>query len=104
MNVIREKGLRIPEDISVAGYDGLRIGRHIEPKLTTLRQDTDAIGEEAAKKLIDKANKNGGLDNISVVIIKTNCVNVSSLNIFVFSRTFSFVFLLIILKIIFSEI
>lgn len=57
MNVIREKGLQIPEDISVAGYDGLRIGRHIEPKLTTLRQDTDAIGEEAAKKLIDLIEK-----------------------------------------------
>lgn len=53
MNVIKEKGLRIPEDISVAGYDGLRIGRHIEPKLTTLRQDTEAIGAEAARKLID---------------------------------------------------
>lgn len=53
MNVIREKGLRIPEDISVAGYDGLRIGRHIEPKLTTLWQNTEAIGTEAAKKLID---------------------------------------------------
>ena len=53
MNVIREKGLSIPEDISVAGYDGLRIGRHIEPKLTTFWQNTDAIGEEAAKKLID---------------------------------------------------
>jgi LacI family transcriptional regulator/LacI family purine nucleotide synthesis repressor len=57
MNVIKEKGLRIPEDISVAGYDGLRIGRHIEPKLTTLRQDTEAIGEEAAKKLIDLIEK-----------------------------------------------
>lgn len=57
MNVIKEKGLRIPEDISVAGYDGLRIGRHIEPKLTTLRQDTDAIGEEAARKLIDLIEK-----------------------------------------------
>jgi len=57
MNVIREKGMRIPEDISVAGYDGLRIGRHIEPKLTTLRQDTDAIGAEAAKKLIDLIEK-----------------------------------------------
>ena len=53
MNVIREKGLRIPEDISVAGYDGLRIGRHIEPKLTTLWQNTEAIGAEAAGKLID---------------------------------------------------
>ncbi|MBP3616492.1 MAG: LacI family DNA-binding transcriptional regulator [Lachnospiraceae bacterium] len=57
MNVIREKGLRIPEDISVAGYDGLRIGRHIEPKLTTLWQNTEAIGKEAAKKLIDLIEK-----------------------------------------------
>lgn len=53
INVIKEKGLRIPEDISVAGYDGIRIGRHIEPQLTTLRQDTRAIGAQAAEKLID---------------------------------------------------
>ena len=41
----------------MAGYDGLRIGRHIEPKLTTLRQDTEAIGEEAARKLIELIEK-----------------------------------------------
>ena len=52
INAINERGLRIPEDISVAGYDGLRIGRHIEPKLTTLRQDTDTIGVKAAEALI----------------------------------------------------
>ena len=52
INAINERGLRIPEDISVAGYDGLRIGRHIEPKLTTLRQDTDTIGVKAAETLI----------------------------------------------------
>ncbi len=57
MNVIREKGLRIPEDISVAGYDGLRIGQHIEPKLTTFWQDTHAIGTEAAKKLLELIEK-----------------------------------------------
>lgn len=57
MNVIKEKGLRIPEDISVAGYDGLRIGRHIEPKLTTFWQDTQAIGTEAAKKLMELIEK-----------------------------------------------
>lgn len=52
INAIREKGLRIPEDISVAGYDGIRIGRHIEPKLTTIRQDTEQIGRLAAENLI----------------------------------------------------
>lgn len=52
MNVIKERGLRIPEDISVAGYDGIRIGRHIEPQLTTLKQNTKEIGVEAGEKLI----------------------------------------------------
>ena len=52
MNAIRERGLRIPEDISVAGYDGIRIGRHIMPKLTTIRQDTKMIGKLAAENLI----------------------------------------------------
>lgn len=52
MNAIRERGLRIPEDISIAGYDGIRIGRHIMPKLTTIRQDTKTIGKLAAENLI----------------------------------------------------
>jgi len=53
INVITERGLKIPDDISIAGYDGIRIGRHIEPQLTTLRQDTAKIGITAAQKLID---------------------------------------------------
>ena len=52
MNAIKERGLRIPEDISVAGYDGIRVGRHIEPQLTTLKQDAKAIGAQAGEKLI----------------------------------------------------
>lgn len=52
INAIRERGLRIPEDISVAGYDGIRAARHLEPKLTTVRQDTEQIGCIAANELI----------------------------------------------------
>ena len=53
INEIRERGLRIPEDISIAGYDGITITKILEPKLTTLCQDTVAIGRIAAEKLID---------------------------------------------------
>lgn len=53
VNEIRERGLRIPEDISIAGYDGINIARILQPKLTTLCQDTEAIGMLAADKLID---------------------------------------------------
>ena len=52
MNAIQARGLRIPEDISVVGYDGIPAARHIEPKLTTLKQDTERIGSEAARNLI----------------------------------------------------
>ena len=53
INAIKERGMKIPEDISVAGYDGIRIGRHLEPQLTTLKQDTEQIGAKAAECLIN---------------------------------------------------
>lgn len=52
INAIRKRGLRIPEDISVAGYDGIQAARHIEPQLTTLQQDTEQLGFAAARALI----------------------------------------------------
>lgn len=52
INAIRKRGLRIPEDISVAGYDGILAARHLEPRLTTLQQDTEQLGFAAARALI----------------------------------------------------
>ena len=57
INAINEKKLRIPEDISVAGYDGIKVARHIEPTLTTIRQDTGKLGGLAAEKLISLIEK-----------------------------------------------
>lgn len=57
INVIRSRGLRIPEDISIAGYDGTRVSQMLSPKLTTIRQDTDKIGREAADRLISIIKK-----------------------------------------------
>ncbi len=52
INAIRERGLQIPGDISVAGYDGILAARHLEPRLTTLQQDTEQLGCVAARELI----------------------------------------------------
>ena len=57
INAIREAGLQIPEDISVAGYDGIKAVTTLEPQLTTIVQATDQIGERAAKKLISLIEK-----------------------------------------------
>ncbi len=52
INALSARGLKVPDDISVAGYDGIRIARHFEPPLTTINQDTARLGKEAAEKLI----------------------------------------------------
>lgn len=52
IKAIRQAGLKIPQDISVAGYDGIRIAYQLEPQLTTLKQDTGSIGRLAAEQLI----------------------------------------------------
>lgn len=53
ISCLMNRGLKIPEDISVAGYDGLSVVRHFRPKITTIKQNTKGIGEAAASKLID---------------------------------------------------
>ncbi|PPA70623.1 LacI family DNA-binding transcriptional regulator [Jeotgalibacillus proteolyticus] len=52
MNAIKSKGLRVPEDISIIGYDNILLSRYVQPSLTTIAQDTNALGYEAAKMLI----------------------------------------------------
>jgi len=45
-------GLQIPRDISIAGYDGIPLMQLMKPRLTTIRQDTNRIGADAARKLV----------------------------------------------------
>ncbi len=52
IEAIEAAGLRIPEDISIAGYDGIALSQVIKPRLTTLKQDTKMLGREAARRLI----------------------------------------------------
>ena len=54
MEAISKAGLRIPEDISVTGYDGIQFTQLMRPRLTTVRQDTASIGCEAARLLLDR--------------------------------------------------
>ena len=51
-NVILDAGLRIPEDISVAGYDGIPLAHLLRPKLTTILQDGQAVGRTAGRELL----------------------------------------------------
>ena len=50
---ILESGKRIPEDYSVAGFDGIKLARYYHPSLTTMRQPCEEMAEESIRLLID---------------------------------------------------
>ncbi len=52
MNEFERLGLKVPADISAAGYDGVSLSQMLRPRLTTLRQDSLAMGAAAANRLV----------------------------------------------------
>ena len=61
-----DRGLRIPEDASVIGYDGLQIGSYYVPRLTTVRQDTEKLASYSFSLLIDCMENGAEAKHISV--------------------------------------
>jgi len=55
-----ERGIHVPDQFSVVGFDGLPISRYMVPPLTTVSQPTYGKGEKAAALLIDSIQENHG--------------------------------------------
>lgn len=51
---LRERGVRVPEDIAVAGFDDTERWQPGRPFLTTIRQPFEALGAEAARLLVQR--------------------------------------------------
>jgi len=49
---IRRLGLRVPDDVSVTGLDDLALATAIDPELTTVRLDAEAVGERGMRALL----------------------------------------------------
>jgi LacI family transcriptional regulator, repressor for deo operon, udp, cdd, tsx, nupC, and nupG len=56
MRALASRGLRIPEDVSVVGFDDIRFSRYTSPPLTTVSQPKNALGREAMTMLIEILN------------------------------------------------
>lgn len=52
VRAIRDRGLRVPEDVSIIGYDGIDLGRYLTPQLTTIRQHRDTIARRSMEILL----------------------------------------------------
>jgi DNA-binding LacI/PurR family transcriptional regulator len=60
VRAFRDAGLRVPEDVSVVGFDDIQAAAYLTPRLTTVRQPLRQMGEMAAKQLLMRiSNENG---------------------------------------------
>ena len=58
ISAITEKGLRVPDDISIIGYDNIHSSRFYAPPLTTIHQSKSRLGAQAVNLLFERiANK-----------------------------------------------
>jgi LacI family transcriptional regulator len=68
MWAFREAGLRVPEDVSVVGFDDIPLAAFSEPALTTVRQPLQVMGQIAAKTVIDQIE--GKADCVAEIVVE----------------------------------
>jgi len=54
MAALQQAGLSVPGDVAVTGFDGIQLGRHLRPSLTTVVQPMAALGDTAVAMLSDR--------------------------------------------------
>lgn len=77
MEAARERGLRLPEDLSIVGFDDIPQASYVHPALTTVRQPLEEMGRSAAHLLLKYiAHPNAEIERIELptrLIIRESC-------------------------------
>ncbi|MEU2680914.1 LacI family DNA-binding transcriptional regulator [Streptomyces sp. NPDC007107] len=54
LRALERRGVRVPEDVAVTGFDGIPLSRIVRPSLTTVRQPIRQLGEQAVELLVQR--------------------------------------------------
>lgn len=60
-----ERGLRVPEDVAIIGYDDIEDGRYSHPTISTISPDKNAIAQLAVERLVMRIASSGGVPGSS---------------------------------------
>ncbi|WP_416962857.1 LacI family DNA-binding transcriptional regulator [Streptomyces sp. Agncl-13] len=68
LHALQRRGLRVPEDVVVTGFDGIPLGRLVRPALTTVRQPMLRLGEQAAELLVQRLTGASDREPVSLML------------------------------------
>ena len=71
LRALTEYGLRVPDDVSLTGFDDIEFGQYTTPPLTTMHQDRVSIGRGAVQRLVAMVE---GTEEASPLIVPTQLV------------------------------
>jgi len=74
LSVLREAGLRVPEDIALAGFNNDLISRVTEPAITTINYPGNEMGENIARILINHLDGEGKLSFTNTVVLDAELI------------------------------
>lgn len=59
-------GKKIPEDISIMGFDGIEMGEYFNPTLTTIKQPEKQIAQESIRLIVESVENDGKSEHLTV--------------------------------------
>lgn len=66
IRALRDMGRRVPEDVSVFGFDGIEMGKYFIPRLTTIEQPVEEIARASVEVLLDMLFHGGAPRHVTV--------------------------------------
>lgn len=74
VHCLLERGVRVPDDVAVVGYDDIQYSRFLEVPLTTVSLPKQAIGQHASQILLDRIRSDGPVELYHQVLLKPELV------------------------------
>ena len=78
MKTVQASGVRVPEDVSVVGFDGIEFADFCQPTLTTVRQPRYELGATGARLILDLLARPGQAEPTTTILANRFCIRDST--------------------------
>jgi LacI family transcriptional regulator len=76
IHALTRRGIRVPGDVAITGFDDVPVARHLHPSLTTIRQPIEQMGATAFDVLHSRISGSGGESDVVLpvrLVLRESC-------------------------------